>query len=71
MIRPWIEWNPAYDEYADCLGAKGCWGLFNSGGFCYAGIEWRRSHRADGLYWRLGLIVWNIGFGLWFDEEDE
>lgn len=68
MIRPWIEWNPAIDEYAVCFGDKSCWGLFDGDGFCFVGVLWRKSHQADSKFWTLGLVIWNIGFGLWFDE---
>lgn len=67
MIRPWVEWNPAYDEYRTYAN-KMCWGLFDADGFCFVGFTWTRSFRQDLGFWRMGLVIWNIGFGLWFDD---
>ena len=58
----WIETNPAYDEYADFNGDKSATGLFLSNGFCLIGINHR--HYPDGGY-KYGLIVFNVGFGIW------
>lgn len=61
----WIELHPTRDEYADFGGHKTASGLFLSNGFCLLGVEhafWRNGG------WRVGLIILNIGFGVWKDK---
>lgn len=72
MVKFWIELNPAVDEYADTsltFGTSRCVGLFASNGFCYIGVERSLAHRSDCPFWRYGLVIWNIGFGFWYDDE--
>lgn len=61
MIQIWIETNGTKDEwYSD--DRKTTTGLFTQSGFCLLGIKHARY--SDGG-WMFGLIVLNIGFGLW------
>jgi hypothetical protein len=57
----WIHLNPCFDEYADTFG-DGATGLFTAGGFCLIGVE---HSRYPGGGYRYGLIIMNIGFGIW------
>lgn len=60
-MRFWLELNPAVDEYASGGTAVG---LFTANGWCIVGVEMCNRRRVYG-FWRYGLIVFNIGVGVW------
>ena len=60
----WIEFSPCRDEYADIRGHRDTIGIFLSSGFCVAGLHYANWGDAG---WRFGLVLFNIGFGVWSD----
>lgn len=61
-MKFWLETNPTIDEYANSTAT----GIFTASGWCIVGVEhcWRPNSKF-GRFWRFGLIVFNIGFGVW------
>lgn len=77
MIELFFEKNAAIDDWQD-----DSYGFFTPAGWCLIGISftgwgWYKNHdtgkwkrRDTKEYWHLGLILLNIGIGIWYHEKE-
>lgn len=75
MIELFFEKNAAIDDWRD-----DSYGLFTPTGWClfgitYTGWQWYKDEkgwerRNTKEYWHFGLVLLNIGFGIWYHEKE-